>query len=145
MLIFGILTLTGLVPIPNLLFSIFCLVVGMVFTFGYKGAKLDMKRRRIKEYFGFFGIKFGRWETLPDLTEIVFTSSRYSQQVHAWVSRMQHNTRVYRGFLKGPGGFKQLFVSGGDSEKTVKEITAAAKALNLPAVNYNIRPPQIIS
>ena len=146
LLLFGILTFSGLVPIPNKLLTAAGTLIGIVLTFAYKGAKLDLEQKRIKVYFGILGLKVGTWRPLPEeLLEIVYTSGTYSQQMHAWVSRNEHSSRIYRGFLKGSKGYKQLFTSGGNPDSVLQEVQQAAKSLNLPATNYNIRPPAKIN
>ena len=144
LLLFGILTITGLLAFPNLILPVVGAIVGAIFTFSFQGAQLDLAGRKIKEYFGLFGVKFGSWKDLPELQEVVFTSGRYSQQVHAWVSRTQQNTRIYRGFLKGPNSYKQLFSAGENPDIVIKQVELAAEALGLPATNFNTKPPQKI-
>jgi hypothetical protein len=144
LLLFGVLTITGLLAFPNLILPVMGTIIGAIFTFSFQGAQLDLAGRKIREYFGLFGVKIGSWKDLPELQEIVFTSGRYSQQVHAWVSRTQQNTRIYRGFLKGPNSYKQLFSASENPDKVLSQVELAADAFGLPATNYNTKPPQRI-
>lgn len=143
-LLFGGLTLTGLLAFPNRILPLIGIIIGAIFTFSFQGTQLNLPAKKIKEYFGLFGVKIGSWKDLPELQEIVFTSGRYSQQVHAWVSRTQHNTRIYRGFLKGPNGYKQLFAAGENPDKVISQVKSAADGFGLPATNYNTKSPQRI-
>ena len=144
LLLFGVLTLTGLLAFPNRILPLIGIVIGAIFTFSFQGTQLDLRGKKIKEYFGLFGVKIGSWKDLPELQEIGFTSGRYSQQVHAWVSHTQHNTRIYRGFLKGPNSYKQLFAAGENPDKVIIQVKSAADGFGLPATNYNTKPPQRI-
>ncbi len=141
LLLFAVLTFAGLVPFPNLILSGIGFLIGLVITFAFEGVVVNLKERKIKEYFGLFGIKLGRWKSIPDLTEVVYTSGRYSQQIHAVVSRRQVDSRIYRAFLKGPGNYKQIFASGTNGTRIMHEARQAAEAFHLPATNYTVKPP----
>ena len=144
LLLFGVLTISGLLTFPNRILPLIGIIIGAIFTFSFQGTQLDLPGKKIKEYFGLFGLKIGSWQDLPELQEIVFTSGRYSQQIHALVSRKQHNTRIYRGFLKGPNSYKQLFAASENPDKVISQVESAADAFGLPATNYNTKPPQRI-
>ena len=143
LVVFGLLVLFGAVPIPARWISLFFILIGLFFSLTYEGVQLDLRNRKIKQYVGFLGLSFGSWKSLPDLTQIVLTSSKYSQQIHAIVSRKQLDTRLYRGFLKGVNT-KLLFTSKNHKEEVMEQVSEVAEQLNLPATDYTVKPPNII-
>ncbi|GJM29699.1 MAG: hypothetical protein DHS20C17_23340 [Cyclobacteriaceae bacterium] len=139
--IFAILSIFQAIPFPNPLVPIPILLLGVVFSFTIQGASLDLEKKMIKQYVGLLGIKIGAWKTLPTLREIVFTSGSYSQQIHSFVSRNDVRSKVYRGFLKGNDGFKMLFTANRDPERVIRDVEKVAGSLNLPAIDYTVKPP----
>ena len=143
LVLFGVLGLFGAVPIPNSWVSPGLILVGLIFSLTYEGVGLDLRNRKIKHYVEFLGLKLGSWKALPELNEVVFTSSQYSQQIHAIVSRKQVNSRLFRGFLKGIDA-KLLIVSKQDKESAKKDVLRVAEQLDLPAIDYTVKPPNHI-
>lgn len=140
LILLGLLLLFKAIPMPNPFIPVGFIIVGLVLSLTSRGTRLDLGNRMIKQYVGLFGIKLGSWKALPELNEIVFTSSSYSQQIHSWVSRRQFNTKVFRAFLKGPDN-KLLFSSNKDPESVKQDVRIAAERLDLPAIDYTLRPP----
>jgi hypothetical protein len=141
LILFSILLIIKAIPMPNPIIPVPFLILGGVFSLTAKGARLDLDGRRIKEYIGLPGIKLGTWQTLPNLNEVVFTSGSYSQQIHSWVSRNDVRSKRYRGFLKGNDGFKMQFSESQDPEQVIRDVEKVAGGLNLPAVDYTVKPP----
>ena len=139
----GVLGLFGALPIPNPWISPIIMLLGLVFSLTYEGVALDLSNRKIKHYVEFLGIKLGSWKNLPELTEVVFTSNTYSQQIHAIVSRKQLDTRLFRGFLKGIDA-KLLFASKRDKQWVKEDVLKVAEQLDLPAIDYTVKPPNRI-
>lgn len=140
-ILFAILLIIKAVPLPNPVVPIPFLILGVIFSLTAKGTLLDLKKRKTKPYVGLLGIKLGTWRVLPELNEIVLTSSNYSQQVHSWVSRNDVRTKMYRGFLKGNHDFKLLFSESRDAERVIRDVEQVAAGLNLPAIDYTVKPP----
>lgn len=140
LIVLGALVLFKAVPLPLPVVAVIPVIIGLILSLTFRGTRLDLKNKKIKQYIGVFGIKLGSWKALPELNEIVFTSSSYSQQIHSIVSRKQLNTKEFRAFLKGPG-HKLIFASNLDAELVRQEVRTAASLLNLPAIDYTVKPP----
>jgi len=138
---FGLLVLVKAIPIPNQLVSVPFLMVGLVFSLTSRGTSLDLEKRKVRSYIGLLGIKIGNWQPLPELHEIVFTSGSYSQQVHSWVSRHDVRSKIYRGFLKGRNDVKMLFSASRNPQRVKGDVEKVADSLNLPAIDYTVKPP----
>ncbi|MEM9299852.1 MAG: hypothetical protein AAGA64_15925 [Bacteroidota bacterium] len=49
------------------------LSIGLMITSSYKGALINFKNRKFKEYTAFLGCKFGKWNSLPQLAGLKLT------------------------------------------------------------------------
>jgi len=143
LILFGILLLIMAIPMPTPLVPLGSILAGLVFSLTSRGTRIDLERKRFKQYVGLFGLKAGSWEPLPELKEIVFTSNSYSQQIHSIVSRRSLSTREYRAFMKGDDS-KILFSAGKDSQTVQNDARTVAKGLSLPAIDYTVKPPASI-
>jgi hypothetical protein len=143
LLLFGFLLLIKAIPMPNLLIPVLIILAGLVFSLTYRGARIDLQRRQIKQYVGLFGLKLGPWKPLPELKEVVFTSNSYSQQIHSIVSRRSLDTKEFRAFVKSEN-HKILFSAGTDAQSVKKDAQTVAKRLSLPATDYTVKPPVVL-
>ena len=143
LILFGILLLFKAIPMPSPVIPVGAILVGLIFSLTRRGAQINLDDKRFKRYVGLFGLKLGSWEPLPRLNQIVFTSSSYSQQIHAIVSRRSLNTKEFRAFLKGDDS-KILFSAGKNPQSVKKDALIVAKELSLPAIDYTVKPPSAI-
>lgn len=141
LIVFSILLIIKAIPFPNPYIPVLLLIVGVVLSLTIEGTVLNLNNKMLKQYVGLFGIKIGNWKPLPSLSEVVLTSTNYSQQVHSWVSRHDVRSKVYRGFLKGPDGIKILFASNRNPDRVKEHVILIAEALDIPATNYTVKPP----
>jgi hypothetical protein len=81
--VFGLAGLLYLLDSPLIGLSLLALSTLIVFT--HNGVVLNLETLTYKEYWGLFGLQFGKWKNLPNLWRITITNDKvvYRNQSHA--------------------------------------------------------------
>ena len=76
--------------------GIIMIPTGLIFSFLNINLDLDTKNRKIREYFGFLGMKFGKWKDIPDLEYITVYRERMIQGKNVVSISSHHSEESYK-------------------------------------------------
>ena len=62
------------------LLGLIALAIGLGLFFSVVGIQIDFNRKLRREFFGLFGIKFGRWHSLPEIEYVTVFIEHYAQR-----------------------------------------------------------------
>ncbi|MCG8322480.1 MAG: hypothetical protein MI921_23480 [Cytophagales bacterium] len=107
------------------------LLAGIAIVFLHYGVLIDVEARKFKEYWGFPGLKFGKWKHLPGIEYISLTKSRFSQQIGLRAANTTMRGILYKGNLRVDGRERILVIQSTDKDKVMTQLKHLAKKLDV--------------
>ncbi len=137
-----LLAFSGLLLVQgNWIWTPLLMLLGIVLGWSFRGTRIDFSDVKLQEYFGVWGLKFGKWQQVPDLEKITITKQQYSQVLGSRGTSSKFVSTIYRAFLRGPQDYRIPFVASTNSEEVLQEARKVGQKMDLPILDCTIKAP----
>jgi len=114
---------------------------GLVLILTKRGIHLDQPAGRYQSFLSFFGLIWGKWESLPPLDKVIITESTYSQVISSRVSSRELRKREYRTVLRQGKDFKLVIDITNSFDAALITARKVAGIADIPMLDCTKRPP----
>lgn len=112
---------------------------GILLSFSVSGTRIDLKKKRFKEYTRYFWIKFGSWIALENFPFITLITSREESEAFSFKKDNSENDELVYGIylLNRERSQKVLLKKFKDKDQAILELPDFAKKLGVNVITVN--------
>jgi len=123
----------------NFIAGFIFLILGLNIAFATSGIQIDPNKRLLRSYYGLFGLRFGKWESLDDYKYLSVLQTRESTSTYSRSNRDITVTDLWFDIcLLNENHRVKLIVKRLKSiEEAIKEIKVLSEAMGFRVVKYN--------
>lgn len=140
-LVLGFLGLiSGFIP------AIILFIGGGFVCFGQSSIKIDFDKNLIRTEWGVFGLKFGKWEKIPELKMVSVTpfSQTYYNNLTMGGAQTESKEHSFRVNLKGKNPRISIVASNGNKKEALRDAELIADKLKLDILDCTEREKKLI-
>jgi hypothetical protein len=120
--------------------AILSLALAILVTFSYEGITIDPLKQRFIKYDRFFGIRIGRWESLPKPSYVTLVRINLNNQRNmaspVVTPQPGKSTRAYKVNLVVEGDLRYIAICRGPLEKMKNEALKLGRTLEIRVLDY---------
>lgn len=116
--------------------GIIMIPAGFIFSFLFINQDLDIDNRKTREYFGFLGMKFGKWKDIPEVEYVTVFQERMIQGKNVVSISSYHSEESYMVDLIISPKERISAAKYVDKEKAIEKGMALALAFNCKLLDY---------
>jgi hypothetical protein len=131
----------GIILVSILFFDVyffpFAMLLGGFFLSGHRGVQFDFSQKRVRDYYSFWYLKFGTWNSLVPMEKLFIVASKVTKTYNSrYNNSSQVTTTEFDAYLKFQNGQKLYLATRGKKAPLEAVLNPLASQLQLPLEDF---------